>query len=548
MTVLPARWRRHSITWWVGAMVLVVSAVAVVVVVDTATLARAGRRALQDPAGLALALATYAAAFVLRARIWQRVLPRLSFGQALAALHVSLGANHVLPFRLGEPLRVASVVRRDRIPLVAATASTVTLRAADVLAVVALTIVLGTGVALQVAGSLLWVVAALAVGGTAAGLVWTRRLSRSRGDVRAPDLVVAVGTLLTWVLESIVVWQAARWAGVDITYAQAVLVTAITIAAQVAAIAPGGVGTYEAAASAVLVALGADLGAALAVAVTAHAVKTVYAWVAGAVATVLPSPGMVGRLRLPADVPERDGSAPSEVGPVVLFLPAHNEAASVGDVVARAPAEVHGRVVQVLVIDDGSTDGTAEVARRAGAEVVGFQRNRGLGAAVRAGLAEAVARGASVVAFCDADGEYAPEELADLVGPILDGEADYVAGSRFAGDIRRMLPHRRLGNVALTMALRFVARRHITDGQTGYRAFGAEAAAAAEVVHDYNYAQVLTLDLLAKGFRYHEVPITYRFRERGRSFVRLGRYLRAVIPAIHRELNPNATGPAVESG
>jgi hypothetical protein len=57
-------------------------------------------------------------------------------------------------------------------------------------------------------------------------------------------------------------------------------------------------------------------------------------------------------------------------------------------------------------------------------------------------------------------------------------------------------------------------------------------------VHDYNYAQVITLDLLAKGYRYLEVPITYRFREEGRSFVRLGRYLRKVLPAVHRELNP----------
>ncbi|PSP17078.1 MAG: glycosyltransferase, partial [Cyanobacteria bacterium QS_8_64_29] len=57
-----------------------------------------------------------------------------------------------------------------------------------------------------------------------------------------------------------------------------------------------------------------------------------------------------------------------------------------------------------------------------------------------------------------------------------------------------------------------------------------------EIIHDYNYAQVLTLDLLGKGYRYAEVPITYRFRQQGRSFVRLGRYLRAVVPAVLREV------------
>jgi hypothetical protein len=78
--------------------------------------------------------------------------------------------------------------------------------------------------------------------------------------------------------------------------------------------------------------------------------------------------------------------------------------------------------------------------------------------------------------------------------------------------------------------------QHLTDGQSGYRALSPAAAAEAEIVHDFNYAQVLTLDLLAKGFRYAEVPISYRFREHGRSFVRLGPYLRHVVPAVGREL------------
>jgi hypothetical protein len=103
-----------------------------------------------------------------------------------------------------------------------------------------------------------------------------------------------------------------------------------------------------------------------------------------------------------------------------------------------------------------------------------------------------------------------------------------------------MRPHRRLGNLVLTGALRWSARAPITDGQSGYRALSREAGAAAEIAHDYNYAQVLTLDLLGKGFRYAEVPITYRFRESGRSFVRLGRYLVQVVPAVWRVLNPSA--------
>jgi glycosyltransferase involved in cell wall biosynthesis len=220
----------------------------------------------------------------------------------------------------------------------------------------------------------------------------------------------------------------------------------------------------------------------------------------------------------------------------VLFMPAHDEQETVGACVTQAPATVGGHPVEVLVIDDGSSDQTASRARAAGAGVISLPANQGLGAAVRAGLAEAVAREAAAVAFCDADGEYPPAELAALVQPILDGSADYVVGSRFLGTMEGMRPHRRLGNLALTRLLSIAARRPISDGQSGYRAFSLDAAARAEIIHDFNYAQVLTLDLLAKGFRYAEVPITYRFRQHGRSFIRVGAYLRQVVPAIRREL------------
>jgi len=222
---------------------------------------------------------------------------------------------------------------------------------------------------------------------------------------------------------------------------------------------------------------------------------------------------------------------------VVLVLPAFNETEAVGGCVRRVPRSVAGRPVKCLVVDDGSTDETATAARLAGAEVLSHQTNLGLGAAIRTGMTAALDRGASAIAFCDADGEYPPEELGNLCRPILDGTADYVVGSRFAGRIDRMRPHRRLGNVVLTRALSFMARRRITDGQSGYRAFSPQAAADAEIIHDFNYAQVLTLDLLSKGYRYHEVPISYSFRTTGESFVHLGPYLANVVPAVYRELN-----------
>jgi hypothetical protein len=88
-----------------------------------------------------------------------------------------------------------------------------------------------------------------------------------------------------------------------------------------------------------------------------------------------------------------------------------------------------------------------------------------------------------------------------------------------------------------------LTRTPISDGQSGYRALSRRAAGQARIVHDFNYAQVLTIDLLARGARYVEVPISYHFRETGQSFVRLGEYLAAVIPAVHHQLSTDVDLP-----
>ena len=98
-----------------------------------------------------------------------------------------------------------------------------------------------------------------------------------------------------------------------------------------------------------------------------------------------------------------------------------------------------------------------------------------------------------------------------------------------------MKPYRRLGNYAFTVLLVLLTGLYMTDGQTGMRAFSRAAADRAEIIHDYNYAQVLTLDLVRKGFRFEEVKIRYKVREHGESFVRWS-YPAKVLPAIWREL------------
>ena len=505
---------------------------------DAGALAASWRSIKSAPLAVPAILAVYFCAFALRALVWRSVVPRLSFGHALAGIQLAVGGNHVLPLRLGEALRVTSVVKRTDLTLAEATASSISLRTADALALAGLLVALGPGLALPRLAGAFGVLALTLLAALGAGLVWMKRLrSGSPDGLRQPGAFVAAGTVSAWLLESVILWQAASWAGVPVSAADAVLVTAATIFSQVLAVAPGGFGTYEAAAAGMLVLLGARAGPALAAALTAHTLKTAYSLVAGAVAVFYPAPGMFGRFRLPRrgrlrlPVPAADG------GPIVFFLPARNEQRNVGSVLERMPGAVAGHPVKCLVIDDGSTDATAAVAESAGAEVVPMGGGRGLGAAVRRGLAEGVARRAAAVVFCDADGEYDPVELERLVSPILAGDADYVAGSRFSGGTRRMKTHRMVGNRLLSLVLSFVARRRISDGQSGYRALSRRAAEAAEIIHDYNYAQVLTLDLLGKGFRYLEVPISYRFRTHGRTFIRLIPYLRAVIPAMLREIN-----------
>ena len=233
---------------------------------------------------------------------------------------------------------------------------------------------------------------------------------------------------------------------------------------------------------------------------------------------------------------------------IVVFMPAHNEESNIASVIARVPRNFHPHyTVEVLVIDDGSTDNTAAVAKQAGADrIISFPANRGLGAAVREGLAECCRMDAAIGLMIDADNEYPPEQIPDVIAPIIARRADYTFGSRFKGQIRGMRLHRRLGNYVFTLVQALLLRKWIYDGQSGMRGFSREAMENAEIIHDYNYAQVLTINLIRQGFRLEEVPISYQVRTMGQSFIKFREYVTSVIPAIYKEMRRPL--PGIEAG
>jgi glycosyltransferase involved in cell wall biosynthesis len=202
---------------------------------------------------------------------------------------------------------------------------------------------------------------------------------------------------------------------------------------------------------------------------------------------------------------------------LAVVMAAYNESGSVGPVVASLPAQVCGLPVQALVIDDGSTDGTAAEARDAGAVVSVHRRNLGQGDALRTGFALAGRLGARVVVTMDADGQHDPSELPDLVAPVVAGEADYVQGSRFLGRYDDAGGARHLGIQGFTRVITALSGTDITDCTNGFRAVDGPSLARLRLVEDRFSAPEILMQAAGHGLRIREVPVHIRSREVGES-------------------------------
>ena len=202
---------------------------------------------------------------------------------------------------------------------------------------------------------------------------------------------------------------------------------------------------------------------------------------------------------------------------LVVMIPAFNEEATIGSVIREIPRDCCDQV-EVLVINDGSTDNTVEEAQNAGADrIVNFKKNRGLAPAFRAGLETALEMGADIIVNTDGDGQYNGKQIPDLIKPILDGKADFVLGSRTKGRIEYMPLQKRIGNRIATFVTRHVSGLPVSDAQSGFRAFTRDAAMHLNVMSNYTYVQETLMQAANSGMVYEEVPIEFRKRTGGPS-------------------------------
>ena len=202
---------------------------------------------------------------------------------------------------------------------------------------------------------------------------------------------------------------------------------------------------------------------------------------------------------------------------IAILIPAYNEAENIGVVLDQMPAEVCGVRTEILVVDDGSRDGTGDVAAEHGAAVARHVTNRGGGAALRTGYRLMVESGALIVVTIDADGQHLPSEMPRLVEPVLSGEVDMAHGSRVLGHADRNTRARELGIVFFNRLVSFITRTHVTDCSNGYRAVRTTVLPQLVLRQEQFHTSEFMIEAIKRGIPAKEVPITVEQRLHGHS-------------------------------
>jgi len=210
---------------------------------------------------------------------------------------------------------------------------------------------------------------------------------------------------------------------------------------------------------------------------------------------------------------------------VLVIIPAHDEQDSLPVTLAEVREKAPG--VDVLVVDDGSLDGTARAARAAGVKVLRHPVNLGVGGALQTGFRWACERDYDIGVQLDADGQHDPAFLPALLAPVAEGRCDVSIGSRFVASTGYRAPwNRRLGMLLFSGVVRLALGRTISDTTSGFRAYHRRVMEVCQ--HDFprDFPDApLLIALARRGFRLDEVPVVMRERQAGTSFYTLGKQL-----------------------
>lgn len=226
---------------------------------------------------------------------------------------------------------------------------------------------------------------------------------------------------------------------------------------------------------------------------------------------------------------------------LIVIIPAYNEAATIGTVLARIPWNIPGvHEQEVVVIDDGSVDGTGEAARKAGATVVSHSENRGLGKAFATGVEETLLRQGDVMVILDADNQFDAADIPRLIQPIVEGKADFVSASRFTKEnsVSHIPLYRVVGNKFMAAFLNLASGRSFSDVSCGFRAYSREALFHLNLFGNFTYTQEALLNLHFKGLRLHEVPVKVVYFPGRKSHISasIPRYLLQTLKIIFRTI------------
>jgi glycosyltransferase involved in cell wall biosynthesis len=215
----------------------------------------------------------------------------------------------------------------------------------------------------------------------------------------------------------------------------------------------------------------------------------------------------------------------------IAILPAFNEKQAIGRVIDEIQAVDPD--LEILVVDDGSTDGTCALARARGVVVLRLPFNLGIGGAVQTGYLYALEQGFDIAVQIDGDGQHDPSQLGALLTPILAGEADLVVGSRFVQGRHPAAFSRRAGMRILAGLVSALIRRKVTDTTSGFRALNKRAITlfAADYPHDYPEVEAVLMAVRHR-LRLVEVPVKMRRRETGRSSITAARSVYYMVKVI----------------